>query len=71
MTQTQRQRVEVRDWYQNADSDPACVIMVAPGADLSAGQVRTVRRACPNWTRDVEQYAQDRDGRVRCRVARG
>jgi len=32
--------------------------------------VRKVREACPNWTKDIEEYAQDADGRVRCRVAR-
>ena len=68
---TQRQRVEVRDWYQSADTAPACVIMVAPGADLSAGQVRKVNRACHNMPRNVEQYAQDSDGNVRWRVVQG
>ena len=63
------ERIEIRDWYQDAETAPACVIMVLPGADLTPTQIRNVRSACPNWTRDIEQYAQDVDGNVRCRVA--
>jgi len=63
-----KERIEVWDWYQHAESAPACVIRVAPGADLTDSQIRKVRRACPNWTQEIEQYAQDADGRVRCRV---
>ena len=65
-----KQRSEIRDWYQDRDTAAACVIMVIPGADLTTSQVRKVRAACPNWTRDIDEYAQDRDGTVRCRVAR-
>ena len=61
-------RIEIRDWYQDADTTPACVLRVVPGADLTPAQVAKVRRACPNWTQDVEEYAQDSNGRVRCRV---
>lgn len=67
---TGTERIEVRDWYQDAETAPACVIMVKPGADLTESQIRKVRAACPNWTRDIEEYAQDADGRARCRVAR-
>jgi len=63
-------RIEVRDWYQDAETAPACVIMVEPGADPTDSQIRKVRAACPNWTKDIEEYAQDAGGRVRCRVAR-
>jgi len=69
MQTTKTDRVEVRDWYQDAESAPAYVIMIEPGADLTASQIRKVRSACPNWTKDIEQYAQDTDGQVRCRVA--
>jgi len=63
-----KQRIEVRDWYQDAETAPACVIMVEPGADLTDSQIRKVRAACPNWTKDIEEYAQGSDGSVRCRV---
>ena len=65
-----KERIEIRDWYQDPESAPACVIMVAPGDDLTDGQVRKVHRACPNWTMDVEEYAQDPNGRVRVRVTK-
>ena len=64
-----QERVEVRDWYQDQETAPACVLMVAPGADLTDSQIRKVRAACPNWTKDIEEYALKENGSVRCRVS--
>jgi len=55
-----RERIEVRDWYQSPETPPACVLLVAPGADLTEYQARKVRAWCPNWTKDVDEYAQGR-----------
>ena len=55
-----KQQVEIRDWYQDEHTAPACAIRVEPGCDLTPSQVSKVRAACPNWTRDVEEYEHGR-----------
>ena len=63
-----KERIEVRDWYQDPETAPACALRVAPGADLTSNQVRKVRESCPNGTLAIEDYAQDPDGHLHYRV---